>query len=88
MLKDMILSGGKNIFAVVEDEVYANFQHDWVEKMTVSTYDYFREAHKRGLTRVSISMEEIHILLSAFWTTIYEPFIHNYTWEQIKAHSE
>lgn len=56
--------------------------------MTVSTYDYFREAQKRGLTRVSISMEEMHILLSAFWTTIYEPFIHNYTWEQIEAHSK
>lgn len=71
-----------------EGTVYANFQHDWVEKMTVSTYDYFREAQKRGLTRVSISKEEMHILLSAFWTTIYEPFIHNYTWEQIEAHSK
>jgi hypothetical protein len=70
-----------------EGTVYANFQHDWVKKMTASTYDYFREAQKRGLTRVSISMEEMHILLSAFWTTIYEPFIHNYTWEQIEAHS-
>lgn len=71
-----------------EGTVYANFQHDWVEKMTASTYEYFREAQKRGLSRVSISMEGMHILLSAFWTTIYEPFIHNYTWEQIAAHSE
>jgi AcrR family transcriptional regulator len=71
-----------------EGTVYANFQHDWVEKMTASTYDYFREAQKRGLTRVSISMEEMHILLSAFWTTIYEPFVHSYTWEQIEAHSK
>lgn len=29
---------------------------------------------------------ELHILLSAFWTTIYEPFIHDFTWEQIEAH--
>ena len=29
---------------------------------------------------------ELHILLSAFWTTIYEPFIHHFTWEQIEAH--
>ena len=67
---------------------YANFQHDWVETMTGKSYEYFLEAHKRGLTRVCISMEEMHILLSAFWTTIYEPFIHNYTWEQIEAHSK
>jgi AcrR family transcriptional regulator len=71
-----------------EGTVYANFQHDWVEKMTATTYEYFREARRRGLMRVSISMEEMHILLSAFWTTIYEPFIHNYTWEQIEGHSK
>lgn len=65
---------------------YANFQHDFVEKMTAKTYEYFQEARKRGLTHVNISMEEMHILLSAFWTTIYEPFIHDYTWEQMEAH--
>lgn len=67
--------------------VYADFQHDWVEKMTKGTYGYFLAAQKRGLTKARISMEEMHILLSAFWTTIYEPFIHGYTWEQIEAHS-
>ncbi len=65
---------------------YANFQHDFVETMTAKTYEYFMEAKKRGLTNVDISMEEMHILLSAFWTTIYEPFIHGYTWEQMEAH--
>lgn len=65
---------------------YANFQHDFVEIMTAKTYEYFQEARKRGLTHVDISIEEMHILLSAFWTTIYEPFIHGYTWEQIEAH--
>lgn len=65
---------------------YANFQHDWVETMTGKSYEYFLEAKKRGLTSASISREEMHILLSAFWTTIYEPFIHGYIWEQIEAH--
>jgi len=67
---------------------YANFQHDFAETMTTKTYEYFLEAHKRGLTHVDISMEEMHILLSAFWTTVYEPFIHGYTWDQIEAHSK
>lgn len=65
---------------------YANFQHDFVENMTAKTYEYFLEAQKRGLTSASISVEEMHILLSAFWTTIYEPFIHGYVWEQMEAH--
>ena len=65
---------------------YANFQHDLVESMTTKTYEYFLEAKNRGLTHTDISMVEMHILLSAFWTTVYEPFIHGYTWDQIEAH--
>lgn len=70
-----------------EGTVYSNFQHDWVERMTQATYGYYLEARRRGLATREISAEEMHILLSAFWTTIYEPFIHNYDWNQIQAHS-
>lgn len=66
---------------------YANFGHDWVEKMTEATYGYYEEAYRRGLTSARISTGEMHILLSAFWTTIYEPFIHDYEWRQIEEHS-
>lgn len=65
---------------------YSNFQHDWVCKMTKATYEYYREAYKRKLTEVYVSENEMHILLSAFWATIYEPFIHDYTWEQLEDH--
>jgi len=67
---------------------YANFQHDFATSMTVRTYEYFMEAKRRGLAHADISMEEMHILLSAFWATVYEPFIHGYTWDQIEAHSK
>lgn len=67
---------------------YANFQHDFVEKMTLKTHEYFLEAKRRGLARADISLEEMHILLSAFWATVYEPFIHGYSWEQMEAHSQ
>ncbi|MEA5013209.1 MAG: hypothetical protein VB099_01500 [Candidatus Limiplasma sp.] len=66
---------------------HANFQHYFVESMTTKTYEYFLEARRRGLTQADISPEEMHILLSAFWTTVYEPFIHGYTWGQIQTHS-
>ena len=50
------------------------------------------ESHQRlfsggpaaGLCRNDVEPAELHILLSAFWTTIYEPFIHHFTWEQIE----
>ena len=65
---------------------YANFPHDWVELLTKATSAYLAEAQRRGLCRTDVGPAELHILLSAFWTTIYEPFIHHFTWEQIEAH--
>ena len=65
---------------------YANFPHDWVELLTKATSAYLSEAQRRGLCRNDVEPAELHILLSAFWTTIYEPFIHHFTWEQIEAH--
>ena len=65
---------------------YANFPHDWVELLTKATSAYLAEAQRRGLCRTDVGQAELHILLSAFWTTIYEPFIHHFTWEQIEAH--
>ena len=65
---------------------YANVPHDWVELLTKATSAYLAEAQRRGLCRNDVEPAELHILLSAFWTTIYEPFIHHFTWEQIDAH--
>lgn len=70
-----------------EGTSYSNFPHDWVESMTEATYGYYEEARRRGLTHKDISKEEMHVLLSAFWATIYEPFIHGFSWEQIVHHS-
>lgn len=65
---------------------YSNFQHDWVEKMTGATYRYYQESYRRGLSTAKISEGEMHILLTAFWATIYEPFIHGYQLEQLEGH--
>ena len=69
-----------------EGTSYRNFQHDWVDEMTSATNVYYEESYRRKLANTDISKSELHILLTAFWTTIYEPFIHGYTWEQIEAH--
>lgn len=69
-----------------EGTCYSNFQHDWVEKMTKITYDYYQEAQRRGLVDGSISFQEMHVLTSAFWTTYYEPFIHGFSMDEIELH--
>lgn len=63
---------------------YADFPHDWVQRITEATYGYYEEAYRRGLTKKKVSREEMHIMLTAFWTTIYEPFIHDFSKEKIR----
>lgn len=65
---------------------YSNFQHDWVERMTECTYRYYQEAYRRKLCSARISEKEMHILLTAFWATIYEPFIHDYQLKELEGH--
>ena len=74
------------LLACSEGTRYSNFQHDWVALLTKATSAFLEEAKSRGLCRNDIQPEELHILLSAFWTTIYEPFIHHFTWEQMENH--
>ena len=53
-----------------EGTAYANFQHDWVEKMTEGTWNYYAEARRRKLCSVELTQAELHVILSAFWATI------------------
>ncbi len=65
---------------------YSNFQHDWVNQMAEKTYAFYLEMYRRGLTMVQISEKEMHVLVSTYWTTVYEPFIHGFSWEEIKSY--
>jgi Transcriptional regulator len=74
------------LLSCAEGTIYSNFQHDWVEKVTNQVYLFFEEAYRRNLAKTAVSKEELHILQSAYWETIYEPFIHGFSWKQIEAH--
>ena len=65
---------------------YQDFANNWVEQMNEATYSYYEEAYRRGIVSSLHTKEEMHILISAYWTTIYEPFIHGMKWEAIKKH--
>lgn len=67
---------------------YENFDHDWVELMTEETYRCYAEMFSRKITAVVISRKEFHIMLTAFWTTIYEPFIHGLARDEIERYNK
>jgi AcrR family transcriptional regulator len=65
---------------------YSNFQHDWIERVMETNYRIFEEIERRGLTEFYPSKQELHILQSAYWQALYEPFIHQSGWEEIAEH--
>jgi AcrR family transcriptional regulator len=74
------------LLARAENSRYSNFQHDWVEQVMEANYRFFEEIERRGLTEFHTSKQELHILQSAYWQALYEPFIHRATWEEIEIH--
>ncbi len=65
---------------------YENYANDFAIRMTKAYMQFYQEARKRGLAKADISEEQMHVLCTAFWTTIYEPFIHKMTWKKIEEH--
>jgi hypothetical protein len=54
--------------------------------MSYAYEQFYAEAKKRGLAQAEVTREEFHVLLSSFWTSICEPFVHEMSWEQIEEH--
>ena len=65
---------------------YENYEHDFALRMTEAYMQYYLETKKRGLAKADISEEQMHVLCTSFWTSIYEPFIHKMTWKKIEEH--
>ena len=65
---------------------YENYRHDFAHRMTKAYMQYYLETKKRGLANAEISEDQMHVLCTAFWTAIYEPFIHKMTWKKIEEH--
>jgi AcrR family transcriptional regulator len=66
--------------------MYENYGHDFALRMTKAYMQYYLEAKKRGLAKADISEEQMHVLCTSFWTSVYEPFIHKMTWKKIEEH--
>ncbi len=66
--------------------IYENYRHDFAHRMTRAYMQYYDEAVNRGLAIAKISEGEMHVLCTSFWTAVYEPFVHDMSWEDIKEH--
>ena len=56
--------------------------------VTARSYRFAVEAYRRGISSFLIEEEELHMLLTAYWSTMFEPIIHGLPKENALRHSE
>ena len=62
--------------------VYENFLHDMVERYQSVMLGFLPKLREQGCPVRDIDPKELHILLSAYTTAMFEPVIHGYTQEE------
>ena len=61
---------------------YENFLHDLVDKQQYVLQTYLTKLREKGFAVRDISPNELHSLLSAYITALFEPVVHHYTPEE------
>jgi AcrR family transcriptional regulator len=67
---------------------HENFIHDFVTMKDKETIDYLNEARRKGIPVNDILPKELHLLLSAYYTAVFEVIIHDFTREEAKHYFE
>lgn len=80
--------GFRLLLCHAEGTRYANFIHDFASDVTARSYRFAEEAYRRGISPFLIDEEELHMLLTAYWSTMFETVIHGLPKEKALRHSE
>ena len=80
--------GFRLLLCHAEGTKYVYFIHDFVSNVTARSYRFAQEAYQRGISSFLIDEEELHMLLTAYWSTMFEPIIHGLPKEKALRHSE
>lgn len=75
--------GMKLLLCCAEGSAHSDFLHDFVLHNTKRTCAFVEEASRRGLMMGNkIDEDELHILLTAYWSTLFETIIHDFPKEK------
>ncbi|MCR5323967.1 MAG: TetR/AcrR family transcriptional regulator [Lachnospiraceae bacterium] len=64
---------------------YENFLHDMTEESQNRFLSYLEELRTAGFNTPNISPRQLHLLLTAYLTALFEPVVHNYSYEEAVA---
>lgn len=61
---------------------YENFLHNITQEAQSKCLAYFKELKEAGYKVPEISEHQLHLLLTAYITALFEPVVHNYDYEE------
>lgn len=67
---------------------HENFIHDFVTENEKETYAYLKEVKVKGIEVNDIVPKELHLLLSAYYSAVFEIIIHDFTREEAEHYVE
>lgn len=78
--------GFRLLFCCAEGSPYGNFLHDFVTEYAKKTMAFAETASQKSNAAVQIDEVELHMLLTAFLSTLLEPLIHGLSREEALRH--
>ncbi|PIE02830.1 MAG: TetR family transcriptional regulator [Acidobacteria bacterium] len=75
----------KILLSKSDGTVHSNFIHNFIEENFRGSYQLMKDFESKGVCRVSLSYEEYHILVTCYWTALFEMFVHDFTLENALA---
>ena len=76
------------LLTCAEGTCYQNFISTWVDRMTDSTYLYLEEIKRRKISTRNIDEDELRVLMTCFWSSIYKPFLLHFNQKQLQLHCQ
>ncbi len=61
---------------------YENFLHDMTEESQNKFLSYLDDLKTAGIRTPDISPQKLHLLMTAYITALFEPVVHNYSYEE------
>lgn len=84
MMRDMIYPNMEEyrlLLTKAQGTPYENFLHDLTERRQNQMLEFLSLLHEKGYVPKRIDPKELHLLLSAYTTAMFEPVIHGYSKE-------
>lgn len=80
--------GLKLLLCYADGSVHSDFLNDFVTDHTRRTIAFMETAFQKGITQSHIDEDEIHMALTAFWSTLFEPIKHDLPKEKALQYCE